>query len=273
MEQSAIDKVLSFGIENVDAKVLDLGIPIKSKDLNKKFDLVISVETFEHIRDTSAYLQNLKSFVTEDGVLILTCPNDLAYYPNPAQENKFHVRKYSFDDFKTITESILGPSKYTFLGAPTLGYSNILHSEHDITKSSIAKDVVLKVSDMNYAYDMNFGFLSKSQASYFVLVWDFSTGGRRLNYNSSIFSKNMEVHDFFKHFGWNPVNEKSEFLDLKARIRELELFIEIQKYLPPQIQTVVSQEYLIFLTKIRDKLPRVFRIFMKKVIKKILNSK
>jgi SAM-dependent methyltransferase len=57
------------------------------------FDVVVSLETIEHISDYERFLNNLNIYLKNDGILILSTPNNFRHINPP--ENRFHV--YEFD--------------------------------------------------------------------------------------------------------------------------------------------------------------------------------
>lgn len=90
-----------------------------------QFDLVVSLETFEHLRNPESFLAGISHVLADGGIVIISCPNDHWYYRTPQESNPFHVRKYKLDEFKTITESKLGPGSFV-LGAPVSGFMNLI---------------------------------------------------------------------------------------------------------------------------------------------------
>ncbi|MBK9118501.1 MAG: methyltransferase domain-containing protein [Phycisphaerales bacterium] len=90
-----------------------------------QFDLIVSLETFEHLRDPARVLVILKQLLRPEGVLILSCPNDHWYYRTPDEHNPFHTRKYTFDEFRRVAEDVLGPARSYLLGTPVAGYVNL----------------------------------------------------------------------------------------------------------------------------------------------------
>ena len=110
------------------------GIEFRCDDVNRidelfaphSFDVVVSLETFEHIPDPSGFLRALKRVAKPDAVVILSCPNDHWYYPAPDTANPFHVRKYAFEEFKSLTTEILGDSVRWLLGSWMVGFGSCL---------------------------------------------------------------------------------------------------------------------------------------------------
>lgn len=59
------------GLHYSIVKVLDFPLPFK----DGQFDLVCSYETIEHIYDYSTFFDELVRIMSNDGIMILTCPN------------------------------------------------------------------------------------------------------------------------------------------------------------------------------------------------------
>lgn len=88
---------------NVDvlcASVLRLPFP------DATFDLVVSLETIEHVRDDGAYVAEIRRVVKDDGVLICSTPNRAVLNPGRALSdrpfNPFHVREYTAPELEGV---------------------------------------------------------------------------------------------------------------------------------------------------------------------------
>jgi len=88
---------------------------------DRTYDLIISLETFEHVDDPKIYLREIKALAKPGAVIIISCPNDHWYYPSADQGNPFHKRKYTFQECREICEEILGPATWR-LGGPAVGF-------------------------------------------------------------------------------------------------------------------------------------------------------
>jgi SAM-dependent methyltransferase len=97
------------------------------------FDVIVSLETFEHLQDPAPVLETFKRLLRPDGVVIVTCPNDYWYYPRDDERNPFHVRKYTFAEFQSLCEGALGPASQYLLGTPVAGYVNIARGDGHLT--------------------------------------------------------------------------------------------------------------------------------------------
>jgi 2-polyprenyl-3-methyl-5-hydroxy-6-metoxy-1,4-benzoquinol methylase len=69
---------------------------------NDEFDVVISVETIEHMpkEDAKVFLETLKTALKVGGTLVITTPIVLETNENPV--NKFHYIEYSHNDFMNL---------------------------------------------------------------------------------------------------------------------------------------------------------------------------
>jgi SAM-dependent methyltransferase len=90
-----------------------------------QFDVAISLETIEHLNDPAAFLRSLRRVVVPGGAIVVSCPNDHWYYPTPEQRNPFHVRKYTFDEFRALVERELGPECRYMVGVPAAGFATV----------------------------------------------------------------------------------------------------------------------------------------------------
>ncbi len=63
-----------------------------TKDLRKKFDYIVSIETIEHIKDVLFFLRALKTYLKKNGIIFLTTPNNYQKIYPP--KNKFHIYEY-----------------------------------------------------------------------------------------------------------------------------------------------------------------------------------
>ena len=85
------------------------------------FDIIVSAETIEHLEDPRRFLELCRSRLTEDGGLVVTCPNDHYYYGGGQTMNRYHLASYRFDAFKAMAEDVLGTGEWA-LGAPLNGF-------------------------------------------------------------------------------------------------------------------------------------------------------
>ena len=98
------------------------------------FDVVISCETIEHLHDPVRFLRAIRKIAKADAVIVITCPNDHWYY-SEHDGNPYHQRKFTFEEFKALTQAELGASVSWHLGSASFGFATLPHgcSDQNIT--------------------------------------------------------------------------------------------------------------------------------------------
>jgi O-antigen biosynthesis protein len=66
------------------------------------FDLVVAFEVIEHLAEQKKVLAELRRVLREDGKLIISTPDRLAYANSSENKNPFHVRELSLDEFDSL---------------------------------------------------------------------------------------------------------------------------------------------------------------------------
>lgn len=94
-------KAISFANKNYKLN----NITFKADDLFNhkskiKFDIVVCLETIEHIKNDNKAFNNLYNLLKKEGLLIISSPNRIVTSPNAIHINdkplnKFHVREYT----------------------------------------------------------------------------------------------------------------------------------------------------------------------------------
>jgi glycosyltransferase involved in cell wall biosynthesis len=103
----------------MDADRLDAAV------LGPPFDLVVSLETVEHVRDPDAFLRTLGSLLAPGGTLVVSCPNDHWYYGPGRSKNPWHRHTFSFEEFRARATAVLGPPAHVLLGSTLGGFANV----------------------------------------------------------------------------------------------------------------------------------------------------
>lgn len=76
-------------------------------DIEEQFNVIVSFETIEHLKNDDVFLQHLHTFLDDDGVLIVSSPNEevIPYNNNPYFENginPYHYRHYTSKELEII---------------------------------------------------------------------------------------------------------------------------------------------------------------------------
>jgi ubiquinone/menaquinone biosynthesis C-methylase UbiE len=89
------------------------------------FDLIVCLETIEHVDDADTLVAALARQRKPDGTLVISCPNDYWYYPTAEESNPFHKRKFRLAEFQALCERVLGPASRYLYGTPVSGFANL----------------------------------------------------------------------------------------------------------------------------------------------------
>ncbi|MFN0138398.1 MAG: methyltransferase domain-containing protein [Phycisphaerae bacterium] len=137
----------------------------------QQFDVIVALETIEHLRDPAAFLRAAQRVLAPGGVIVLSCPNDHWYYRDSRESNPFHVRKFHFDEFRELTEGVLGRAVGYLIGAPVAGYSNVAFDSKTVVPDAESMRQLLDagpVASLKLPADESVG---TSNCAYFVGVW------------------------------------------------------------------------------------------------------
>ena len=141
---------------------------INSIKKNEKADLIFSLEAIEHVLDENLdqYFQNIKSLLSENGLLIISCPNDediengKVYCPvsdtifHPTQHvrslNKNSIKKfvenYGFNEIKIFETDLICHPKYSVSNWLKMSLRNIKAS---ITGNNLYKPHLIAIFKRN----------------------------------------------------------------------------------------------------------------------------
>lgn len=89
------------------------------------FDLIVCLETIEHLRYPRRFLEAIRIVAKKDCVIIISCPNDQWYYRGNDVGNPYHISRYSFGDFRGLTTEVLGTNVVWGFGVPMMGFGSI----------------------------------------------------------------------------------------------------------------------------------------------------
>lgn len=141
---------------------------------DRRFDLVVSLETIEHVPDAAAFLRELRDRVAPGGTLVVSCPNDWWYFPAEDESNPFHRRKYTLDEFRDLAHGVLGPAHAWYLGAGASGYCNVMLDRIPALPSDAQQDRMLEARALQASVVVppSPGDAPDPRcASYFVAAW------------------------------------------------------------------------------------------------------
>jgi len=80
---------------------------------DNSFDVIISIETVEHIENDEKFVRELHRVLRPNGTLILSTPNGLITNPNGGKpENPFHIREYTPSELNSLLSPFFKPKLF-----------------------------------------------------------------------------------------------------------------------------------------------------------------
>lgn len=162
-----------FSQENIDYYTYDAECVDELFD-PYSFDLIISLETIEHVRNPKKFISALKKILKPNGTLIISCPNDYWYYKSKVSSNPYHLHVFLFEEFQQLCTQILGDASFYLFGFPISGFGNfpITGSNYDEKQASHLSLLHLDTSKLHKILTSE--NLDSSNASYFVGIWSYN---------------------------------------------------------------------------------------------------
>ena len=139
---------------------------------DESFDLIVSFETMEHVPDVVGLLRGIKKYLAVGGTMAISCPNDREVASD--QVNEFHLREYSFDEFKGTTTDVLGEAVQWLLGTPVLGFGVCDSTDKWMQDAASSLSAILDGSDVGSAYllPVQAGHeVDAAKAFFYIGVW------------------------------------------------------------------------------------------------------
>jgi len=92
-EEAIKNSQKNFGKENIRYIVGDC---LDTKLENQKFDVVVSFETIEHLKNQDKYLEELKRILKDDGMIVISTPNREVF----GNKNTYHRHEFEKQEFE-----------------------------------------------------------------------------------------------------------------------------------------------------------------------------
>ncbi len=141
----AIDKIQEV-IDTLSAQYpqvtfLQGNIPPMSDLKDEQYDVVVSFQVIEHIKDDRAYLEEIKRVLRPGGKAIITTPN----IKKTLTRNPWHIREYTAKELSTLTGSIF--NKVTMKGVA--GNEKVM-AYYDMNKKAVEKITRFDIFNLQY---------------------------------------------------------------------------------------------------------------------------
>lgn len=145
-----------------------------------EFDVIVSLETIEHLDQPALFLQKVKKVAKADAVIIVSCPNDHWYYPEPGQGNEFHIFKYTLKEFQDLANKELGKAAEWGIGGPVHGFGSLPLADADALlagEKQISVGRTLAGTDTLFVPQSSDVALKIENCSYFYGIWGGKSAG------------------------------------------------------------------------------------------------
>lgn len=140
---------------------------------SRKFDIIACFETIEHLRDPGTFLRAIKSILAKKGIIVISCPNEKNEF-STENDNPFHLAAYSFKEFQSLTEDVLGKANGWLLGTPAQGMINVsVDDELALNTNAKLLDIIQAADTPSSSVISPASHVSPSQQScfYYVGLW------------------------------------------------------------------------------------------------------
>lgn len=176
VSSSAIDKaVATFSASGAEYVVADVA-QIEKLFASGTFDVVVSIETIEHVPDHEQFLRSIVEVAKRDAIIYITCPNDYWYYPNDEQKNPYHLRKYTFEQFADVTTRIIGSQVKWGLGTAIFGFGTAPLIQGDTFRPLYDSWIKASASGNSFVIpNSEFESTTTENCSYYVGMWNLQT--------------------------------------------------------------------------------------------------
>lgn len=209
--------------EYIQADATHLGALFESST----FDVVVSIETIEHVTDDEAYLTALKRVAKPGAVFLISCPNDYWYYPQADQANPFHLRKYQLEEFQAVSTKVLGNNVHWGVGSAVFGFGT---APLEKTAFEPLYDSWMKANQVGASFVVENDMLEPlvaQNSSYFMGIWNaegFSYGAAYYGVGMDAYARMFDAlaYDSVRSLKFAINNEKNEKEALILRCKELE---------------------------------------------------
>ena len=119
-------------------------------------DVVVSLETIEHLTDPEKFVKEVKRVLRPNGVFIVSTPNDDEYI----EGNEFHLHEFRLKDLKKLINKYFNNSKFYYQGSY---FAAGLYSENAFKSEHIWTGVVAKTFGQNTAKAIYFQAIASDE--------------------------------------------------------------------------------------------------------------
>ncbi|WP_296714966.1 class I SAM-dependent methyltransferase [Rhodoblastus sp.] len=138
------------------------------------FDVIVSFETIEHLRDPERFLTSIAHLRGQNTVIAISCPNDETIIGDSAP-NLHHLHRYTFEEFRRLCEDRLGQAARWFVGAPVAGEMNVVLNDPRVFSGATDAGALLDLQPMDNVFVMPSqanAAVSRENCSHYLGLWE-----------------------------------------------------------------------------------------------------
>ncbi len=142
----------------------------KVLDNEPPFDVIVCLETIEHVSQPERLLEHLASFRGPDSTLVISCPNGHI----ETGLNPYHQRRFSFEEFRDLATEKLGAATQWLLGVPVLGQLNYILGDASVEASGSEAINAIRLQELSSTFMAPANETTKpdrTNCTYYVGVW------------------------------------------------------------------------------------------------------
>lgn len=194
---------------------------------NSFFDLIVSFETIEHLQNPKKFLNEILRVAKRNAIIIITCPNDYFYYPNGTSNNKYHLKKYNFKEFKDFTKQVLGNNVEYLLGVYASGYINTKAKKNQLKQN---QEYMLNFSNIDTLAVPPDTDITENNSCYYIGIWNSKVSHSAVIYpyshNEMMNLQNKYIKEI-KSLQNQTIKFKKNEIIYKNKLKEKELILDI----------------------------------------------
>lgn len=206
--------------------------------VNGSFDVIVSLETIEHLNDPEQFLREISRVSKFGGQIILSCPNDPYYTKSdPNFSNPFHKNKYNFFEFKELSQKYLSDHVDWYLGFALNGYMNYPISLSTLPEkdslSSESMELMLKMHECSNSFLISPDrYINHWNCCYFLGIWNGSVSRSQKKISAVFFPREVFIEpDDIPYMDITALGEQYRALQKETKEKQQ---IETTKYLSVQ---------------------------------------
>jgi 2-polyprenyl-3-methyl-5-hydroxy-6-metoxy-1,4-benzoquinol methylase len=159
------------------------------QNTNARFNLVVSVETIEHVADPEEFLQGIKRVCEPGAAVYISAPNDTSYYGPGPSLNPYHRHVFTYDDFVALGSKVFGPPTQVMVGTLASGFAAVEPQQGSPASWSAAIDATAVPAQAAVVPGNGLRPATPDTALFYAALWGGEATNARLVPSAAYFAK------------------------------------------------------------------------------------